>query len=308
MKETLYKTEVRPRDVFDPWDGEPIRNWEGLTLRLDEILKKHGKSQLVWRGVSDSSWGLHSSLYRRLRQFEPEVSENDMITFEKKVLQEARSTWRFESMNPLEIFAHIQHYGGPTRLLDVTINPLIAVWFAVERKWDENFEEINPEFSRVFCFYADKQKQSELASNEEPFWHDWTNQRTRVDHKWGTNELRRFWRPAVFNERIAAQNAGFIIDGAPITSGKAGTFSRFPGDKAKWGIYEIRDVSSIPITLNNHLRAKQKESSRPVFSFKIENSARKEIRSKLENNFGYTAGSLYSDMFGLANHVLKNFL
>ena len=42
-------------------------------------------------------------------------------------------------LTPLEELAKLQHYSIPTRLVDVTINPLIALYFAVE-----NTDDLSP--------------------------------------------------------------------------------------------------------------------------------------------------------------------
>src|SRR4051812_40574951 len=109
----LFASTVRPKDVFDPWSADPVTTWDQLNRRVDTILKKHGESQLVWRGVSDSAWGLYSSLYRRLKKASPNVSEEDLVREELRLLARARQEWRLDHMGALEIFAHIQHYGGP---------------------------------------------------------------------------------------------------------------------------------------------------------------------------------------------------
>ncbi len=44
-----------------------------------------------------------------------------------------------ELLTPIERLAKLQHYGIPTRLVDVTIDPLIALYFAVE-----NVEDLSP--------------------------------------------------------------------------------------------------------------------------------------------------------------------
>jgi hypothetical protein len=300
----LLESSAPAIDVFDPWGGADVDSWSALNERVDAILERHGNVPLVWRGVGDASWGLYSSLYRRLKKTKARVTEADMVREEQRVLGRARSEWRFDQMSALEIFAHIQHYGGPTRLLDVTENPLIAAWFAVEQQHAEDGTVVDDADARVFCFYVGEYVTltNDWGGRSLP-WEGWSETTEAVAHDWGSGKKRRVWRPPAYNPRISAQNAGFLIDGVPFTQNGSNRFARRPGTTHKWGITEIRDTSSIPIRLNDHTRQPQSPDSTPAFTFKIKNSARAEIRDRLERNYGYSTASLYGDLFGLAQYA-----
>ncbi|MFR0656742.1 FRG domain-containing protein, partial [Pantoea sp. SIMBA_079] len=94
-------------------------------------------------------------------------TEDDMVLAEANTLKLARREWRFDHLAALELMAHLQHLGGPTRLLDVSVNPLIATWFAVERnEADDRFD------GRLFAFSVDRR--IELAPEHNgrfPRWH-----------------------------------------------------------------------------------------------------------------------------------------
>lgn len=113
----------------------------------DDILRAIGRvgtlqvgRRYVWRGVANWRWRLQSSLLRNLiTNSEPGtfITEADVRTRELALIREARS-WGIgkglgAAASDLQVLATLQHHGAPTRLLDVTSNPMTALWFACER-------------------------------------------------------------------------------------------------------------------------------------------------------------------------------
>lgn len=303
MLPILKESASDPTEVFDPWSGAIVTTWDELHERISTILTVHGDVPLVWRGVSDARWGLYSSLYRRLKKTKAKVQESDMVAAEVHLLKRARSEWRFDEMSSLEILAHVQHYGGATRLLDVTENPLIASWFAVEELFNDDGQATPDVDSRVYCFYVGDYIGLDEWGGRSLRWHDWGERQDRLENDWGTGAARRVWRPPAYNQRISAQNGGFILDGVPFSYPGANKFHKAPGDfNSRWKIGEVRDAGSIPFRLNDPARAKQTAGSTPAFTFRIAAEARRPIRDRLQINYGYSAASLYSDLFGLAQY------
>src|SRR4051812_13003801 len=103
-------------DFFAPWERE-ANGWEECLAAINHILDLAGRQRdLAWRGVWDSSYALHSSLYRRfLKANTSPPDEGDLVKFEENLLSASRRRWRYDNLSALEIFAHLQHYGGPTR-------------------------------------------------------------------------------------------------------------------------------------------------------------------------------------------------
>ena len=89
----------------------------------------------VFRGQGCSTWNLETSLERCYKSVSP---TNSISQCEKSILDRfKRGAHHFISCPPshhnaLEWLAIIQHYGGPTRLLDFTRFFYVAVFFAME--------------------------------------------------------------------------------------------------------------------------------------------------------------------------------
>jgi len=106
---------------------EYIQRVIGLSdfLKLDVLYDEY----LLFRGQSSKNFELMPSLGRC-----PTYSASGQMTiFERKLIEEAKNKHPSifaNNLNPLDMLAKMQHYGIPTRLMDVTINPLVALYFA----------------------------------------------------------------------------------------------------------------------------------------------------------------------------------
>jgi len=95
--------------------------WEFLKI-LEELPRKKGSS-LYFRGHSDEKYVLEPSLFRRNN-----YKKNEHLMF-KEILKERPEQFA-EDQTTLEKLVKMQHFGLPTRLLDITKNPLVALYFA----------------------------------------------------------------------------------------------------------------------------------------------------------------------------------
>jgi FRG domain protein len=96
----------------------------------------HSKfSRFAWRGLSNCNYTLTSSLHRSLEaRGVNNITEDRLRDEENNILKEARK-WGLglkggSMVDDLQLLADLQHFGVPTRLIDVTSNPMTALWFA----------------------------------------------------------------------------------------------------------------------------------------------------------------------------------
>lgn len=297
-------TTTDPTAFFTPWEPEPITSWVGFQEAVNTLTNQYEDARLVWRGARDAAWGVHSSLARALKQVSGRYpTEAEMVDAERRTLELARQDWRFDGQPALETLAQLQHFGGPTRLLDVTENPLIALWFATEEpRMGESESD-----ARIFAFVTPQRdvRLNENWNGRYPRWHALATDNARREAKWGTGLGRRFWRPPSYHSRIGSQSAGFLIDGAPIEADRHGLGRKSPETDEHWSIAEMREFASIPLKLTNIRRGELAPTAAPVFTYRIAREAKAEIRRQLEVRYGYRASSIYSDMFGLADYLSK---
>lgn len=314
----IYKDyEVKINSLNEFWD------------QIKSIHSMHS-DRLLWRGQADHEWGLHSSLFRtlkdekfgkftladlarkdiELKDYFP--TEDEMVHAEKQVLRSARSRWRLDSLNAMEIFARIQHRGGPTRLIDFSFNPLIALWFAVS---DESFDSVD---ARLFCLALSGPNEMHEKPNIRlddnwgsylPAWHNWNDDDKRKTNHWGTGSLRRFWVPPIYDDRMLAQNSVFVVDGVPISSKDLqSSFRKAQGaTNENWKIADLLATGSLYLKFYEP-GVKNKSSVRnfaSTYSIRVEANKKGELRKQLEDWFGYNEASIYPDVDGLRANLAR---
>ena len=92
------------------------------TLKTQNHLSRTVSCNTFFRGQANANWTLSPSLYRQGLFY----SENLLITEMQHICPREFTGNRFHSL------VKMQHFGMPTRLLDMTTNPLIALYFACE--------------------------------------------------------------------------------------------------------------------------------------------------------------------------------
>jgi len=270
--------------------------------------------RFAWRGQADSSWPLHSSLYRRLLWSRAEGSppdEEQLRAEEHEILVRAHrwglhtgQTGRLSVLNQLAV---LQHYGAPTRLIDVTFNPLIGLWFAVAEQW-ANGERVHEDADgRLFAIDV-----TDRLINEEEELRDWEDDldcpwpSRPSENGWADWTTRCYaWKPPRLDHRIAAQNGGFLIGGVPNAGiqSKPSQWRKTPKNRmGHWSIEEVRCAVSVPLRVNKMIRSGRGGGApqKPVFTLRIKHSAKADIRKHLQDLYGYQPSTIYPDYSGFA--------
>lgn len=215
--------------------------------------------------------------------------------------------WGERPTRALDFFADLQHYGAPTRLLDATLDPEMAAWFAVEEHPDrESSDGRVIAWGRVVRTTARKFSQADEDLPDQditPFWHSWAGDEERGRVGWGTGTRTWSWFPAALSDRMRAQRGGFLLEAGPlVTPSVADVIS---GELTHdWRIAEITRATSIVGLPSRHdiLTTPNGANLVPIFTLRIAAEAKRPIHKYLEGK-GLLFPTVYPDRGGLVEYL-----
>ena len=258
-------------------------------------------SNFIWRGAANADWAMHPSIVRAYIDRHGDVPmEPKLREFEAAVLQEARD-WGLDwhesggRLSALELLAALQHFAVPTRILDFTFDPLIALWFAVDALLELD--------GRVFAIDVSNRAISrERASAADPWW--WQIE-SGVTTDWATEPWA--WNPPPLEPRIVRQEGCFLMGGIPST-----TPARTARTNSGWRMLraaEVRECMSVPFRLIGYDQAIAAHEGRALrgappqaraFTLRVQN--KETFRAELEQGFSHSHRSLFPDFPGFAQY------
>lgn len=182
-------------------------------------LNRHTNS-FVYRGQASAEWSLESSLERIIGT---DWDATKAMRFEEYSLDEFRSRFHLydtENWTPeskLAWLSTMQHYGVPTRLIDFTTSPYVALYFALESYSPRSGADI-----AVFAldYSATMETSFVVLRNVDP---DFTE--TRQSHRNKQNKIfdetvdkaleSIVWvtEPEKLNKRLDRQSGCFVLSG-----------------------------------------------------------------------------------------------
>ena len=297
-----------PRQNRDPQDffnerAVDISSKKDLLKAFAAVQEKQSRHRPIWRGQVNSTWAVHSSLYRRLES-QP-VTEDRLVEAEIAGLDWA-GEWDIPTSQALRFLADLQHNGAPTRLMDVTTDPEIAAWFAVEEDETNEHEAglvIGWGRSPILKTGVAAVSSDRPTDSPKPYWHPWKSSEQRIRVDWGTGTKTWTWFPPALNERMRAQRAGFLLEAGAILSDEV--VQVFSDALSKdWLASEItRATSVIGLPSRHDVLTKPNDANLvPLFVFRIAPEAKPEIRTYLETK-GLRTSSIYPDLPGLVSFL-----
>lgn len=181
------------------------KSWVDLRESLNKL------DNWVFRGHGDFSWSLSTSLERSAQR--SNYDTRAIADIEKLILERFKKRANSylvkvpHDKRLLEWFSLIQHYGGPSRLLDFSYSFYVAVFFAVENSFTD---------AAIYCL--NKALIDNKGEETEKGRHSIINKQfgtpeycDQAIYEGKRSPLVVITEPQIYNERLAAQQGLFAI-------------------------------------------------------------------------------------------------
>lgn len=183
----------------------------------------------VWRGQRCLHWKPFPGLYRRLKAIytDAQIDEQLVRDYENDLLAEANGLGYIDACggSRLEFMIQLQHFGGATRLLDVTRDPFVALFFTLG---DDTCDGIVYRYAIHRSCYA--------PPETVDGWDDVVDAR---------NAGRPFlFSPKGVNERIKAQSAAFLTSVLFAPLSEASIFTNVTRDSSVKPVFVARELKN----------------------------------------------------------------
>lgn len=260
----------------------------------------------AWRGQNDASWDLSPSLYRRLARSVSTVNEERMRDAELEILGEARRWGLGRDLGPsatdLHMLAVLQHHGVPTRLIDVTSNPMTALWFALEEHKPEADGQVRRSPGVLFAIDVTKTPWYEtfqhgegqtLGHMESPLG---AKYKQALDRSKDHDEMFRVF-PALPDERMKAQEGFFLGSSVPMRHGAPGVLGfnpigSAPGDEKLGRLLATEKGQGRPASV-------------PFCAIVIPAAVKDKIRDPLKRTYNRRRRVLFPDVDGFREGLMR---
>lgn len=278
----------------------------------DELFRIIGRIALLaqnrtyaWRGQNDASWAFVASLFRELREEGGEVTEERIRERELEILKQT-DLWSLgrdlgPSATDMHILSILQHHGVPTRLFDVTANPMTALWFATEEHKPEGDSEPRRSPGALFAIDVTATEWYEtfhyatqtLSHLQNPLRAGYEN---ALNKSAETGQMFRVFS-ALPDERMKAQEGFFLGSTVPERHNASGILGLnplgpAPGDETLGKLLSVGNGPGDTIDL-------------PFCAIVIPDAVKDELRNPLKHTFNRRRRVLFPDVDGFREGYVR---
>lgn len=257
-----------------------IINIEGY---LKEVSKYDSYKNVMYRGQTDNKFKNISASINR---------DDGYINNEHFIIAEIlnKKSYDFKELNlPIEQLSKMQHYGFPTRLIDITSDPLIALYFAVENTENLSDGEVFVFIKNTYDLNSKQANVVSLLSNIKSYDIDYIKEKYEevYNEQINSDEILEYAGENIYitgterlketNERLFNQKGSFIVCGNKILDNR----------------------------VTNKLLDINKDEAHQVIRIPFE--YKRIIKDTLDEKFAINEGFIYPELQSFANYIKSKY-
>lgn len=263
--------------------------WRGVLDSINRLATLR-EPTYVWRGHESIGWKLTPSIYRKLHLEPPFANPQSarraavrIGTEVNALLARARGhghdLQQGRPMSDLPLLAFLQHGGAATPLLDVTADPLVALFFACQPT-----PQTGEEDGLLLAIDARRDRMAEFDVSSQDTW------AAALDHLQDEHRLLGLYVPPLVTPRILAQRGRFVFGATAV----AVSYSALPVARhSAWSYERLRQLFG--------LRGPGRPAIPPVVGIRVPRNDKPRLREVLRIAFGLSHESLFPDFAGFAS-------
>jgi hypothetical protein len=295
--------------AFDTWLsdgwGIQVKTPHQLLRIISHIAMLAQERTYAWRGQNDSSWDFSASLFRKIRAEGVKVTEANMRRRELDILKEARRWGLGRDLGPsatdMHMLSVLQHHGVPTRLIDVTANPMTALWFATEEHEPDNKGNVRRSPGVLFAIDVTKTEWHVTFQYDTRAWNDMSNPLSAsyeqaLSKSVKSKQMFRIF-PALPDERMKAQEGFFIASAVPKQHKAPGVPGLNPIGPAP-GADKLRELLSTE-------KGKGRPVNLPFCAIVIPAAVKDKLRDPLKRTYNRRRRVLFPDVDGFREALTR---
>jgi hypothetical protein len=213
-----------PWETWSPTGGGPAHRVRALIRAVMALHSTKSGEIWLWRGQSRIAFRLEPAMHSRVRITVPQVefSEASVRAASRELIQAARADGldaiEFLRLPDLALLAHLQHHGAATPLLDVTVDPFVALWMVAHANGD-NISVDDEVDGALYAIRRPPPSRWLATLDSRPYW---DSEGTDPDIATAVNRSGIHWyRAPDISERLRIQRGSFLIgplaDGGDVT-------------------------------------------------------------------------------------------
>jgi hypothetical protein len=164
----------------------------------------------LWRGQADARFAFEPAMHTRVRKTTGlALDERNVRWATQQLLEMARERAldRVEDLTlpDLALLAHLQHHGAATPLLDVTVDPLVAMWM-VGHAGPADAGALDDRSGLLFGIRRPPTTRWIDSLDSRPYWNE-----RKADLSSSLLAELHWYRPPDISERLRIQRGSFVV-------------------------------------------------------------------------------------------------